>query len=124
MARSVKAKPKERRRPATDRQPFVGVRLPRSLISEIEKWAAAQGASISRSEAIRRLVELALAGLRPIPRRSAKAAAKASDLAAEQIDKLADASATSEERQQRKRSLLKGPREFRDVREDASKPKR
>jgi len=124
MARSVKAKPKERRRPATDRQPFVGVRLPRSLISEIEKWAAAQGASISRSEAIRRLVELALAGLRPILRRSAKAAAKASDLAAEQIDKLADASATSEERQQRKRRLLKGPREFRDVREDASKPKR
>src|SRR5437763_16136998 len=102
MARSVKAKPKERRRPATDRQPFVGVRLPRSLISEIEKWAAAQGASISRSEAIRRLVELALAGLRPILRRSATAA-KASDLAAEQIDKLADASATSEERQQRKR---------------------
>jgi len=124
MARSVKAKPKERRRPATDRQPFVGVRLPRSLISEIEKWAAAQGASISRSEAIRRLVELALAGLRPILRRSAKAAAKASDLAAEQIDKLADASATSEERQQRKRRLLKGPREFRDVREDAGKPKR
>jgi hypothetical protein len=38
----------------------------------------------------------------------AKAASKASDLAGQQIDKLADPSATHEERQQRKRRLLKG----------------
>jgi hypothetical protein len=57
-------------------------------------------------------------------RRSPKAASKASDLAGQQIDKLADSSATVEERQQRKRRLLKGPTEFRDIREDLAKPKR
>jgi hypothetical protein len=45
-----------------------------------------------------------------------EAAAKAAEMAAEEIDKLADSSATSDERQQRKRRLLKGPREFRDIR--------
>jgi hypothetical protein len=43
-------------------------------------------------------------------------AAKASDMAAQQIDKLADTSATNEEREQRKRQLLRGPKEFRDTR--------
>jgi hypothetical protein len=44
---------------------------------------------------------------------------QASELAGQQIDKLADASATDEERQQRKRRLLKGPRKFRDIRGDS-----
>lgn len=48
--------------------------------------------------------------------RDLQAAAKAADMAAREIDKLADSSATSDERQQRKRRLLKGPREFRDIR--------
>ena len=65
----------------------------------------------SRPEAIRRLVELALAGMQATKQRSPKARSKASDLAGEQIDKLSDPSATEEERQQRKRRLLKGPRE-------------
>ena len=43
---------------------------------------------------------------------------------AQQIDKLADSSATDEERQARKRRLLKGPKEFRDIRRDRPKPKR
>jgi hypothetical protein len=37
-------------------------------------------------------------------------------LAGKQIDKLSDPSATDEERQQRKRRLLKGPGEFREMR--------
>jgi transcriptional regulator with XRE-family HTH domain len=48
---------------------------------------------------------------------------KASEMAGEQIDKLGDSSATSEERQTRKRRLLKGPPEFRDLRVDHPKPK-
>ena len=44
-------------------------------------------------------------------------------LAGEQIDKLSDPSATAEEQQQRKRRLLKGPKEFRDIRGDFPKPK-
>jgi hypothetical protein len=51
-------------------------------------------------------------------RRNPKAASKARDLASEEIDKLIDPSATEEERQQRKRRLLKGPKEFRDIRGD------
>jgi hypothetical protein len=56
-------------------------------------------------------------------RRSPKAASKAFDLAGQQIDKLADPSATAEERQQRKRRLLKGPGEFRELRADLPKKK-
>jgi hypothetical protein len=37
--------------------------------------------------------------------------------AEEQIEKLIDPSAPDEERQQRKRRLLKGPREFREMRD-------
>lgn len=60
----------------------------------------------------------------PITQRSPKAASKASDMAGQQIDKLGDASATNEERQSRKRRLLKGPKEFRDIRVLAEQPKR
>ena len=42
-------------------------------------------------------------------------AAKASEMAAEKIDSLIDPSAPSEERQRRKRRLIKGPKEFRDL---------
>ena len=45
-----------------------------------------------------------------------KRAAKAREMASQEIDRLSDTSATDEERQRRKRRLLKGPREFRDVR--------
>jgi hypothetical protein len=45
-----------------------------------------------------------------------KRAAKAQEMAAQEIDRLIDPSAPDEERQRRKRRLLKGPKEFRDVR--------
>jgi hypothetical protein len=90
----------------------------------IDAWASKQEDKPPRSEAIRRLVELGLAGSQPLSRRSPKAAAKASELAAEQIDKLADTSATDEERHSRKRRLLKGPGEFREIRGDVPKQKR
>jgi hypothetical protein len=40
--------------------------------------------------------------------------AKASEMAGEEIDRLGDPLATDEERQLRKRRLIKGPKEFRD----------
>jgi hypothetical protein len=55
-------------------------------------------------------------GTQPMRQRSPNAAAKARDLADREIDKLSDQSTTAEERQERKRRLLKGPREFRDIR--------
>ena len=45
-----------------------------------------------------------------------KKSSKASELAAQEIDRLIDPSAPDEERQRRKRRLLKGPKEFRDLR--------
>jgi thiol-disulfide isomerase/thioredoxin len=50
-----------------------------------------------------------------------KRAAKAREMASQEIDRLSDLSATDEERQLRKRRLLKGPKEFRDVRGDRPK---
>jgi hypothetical protein len=51
---------------------------------------------------------------RPVVR--TKKAAKASEMASQEIDRLIDPSAPDEERQRRKRRLIKGPKEFRDVR--------
>ena len=60
----------------------------------------------------------------PMRQRSPNATAKARDLADQEIDKLSDQSVTAEERQERKRRLLKGPKEFRDIRRVISpKPK-
>ena len=51
-------------------------------------------------------------------------AAKAREMAGQAVDRLTDPSATDEERQSRKRRLLKGPKEFRDIRDKRRKPKR
>jgi hypothetical protein len=58
MAKSIGVKPKKRGRPATGKDPLVGVRIPPHLIAGLDEWAEDQG--ISRSEAIRRLVEKGL----------------------------------------------------------------
>ena len=50
--------------------------------------------------------------------RTRKRRAKAAEMAGEAIDRQADQSATAEERQSRKRRLLKGPAEFRELRLD------
>ena len=51
-------------------------------------------------------------------------AEKARAMAGQEIDRLSDPSATEEERQRRKRRLLKGPKEFRDVRSKSGKRRR
>jgi hypothetical protein len=48
---------------------------------------------------------------------------KAAEMAGREVDRLGDPTATSEERAQRKRRLIKGPREFRDMRGDVPKTK-
>lgn len=47
---------KKRGRPATGINPVVGVRLPPTLLSELDRWRLAQNTSLNRPEAIRRLV--------------------------------------------------------------------
>jgi hypothetical protein len=59
MKKSIKVHPKKKRgRPATGKDPLVSARFRQELIDQVEHWAASNEAS--RSEAIRRLVELGL----------------------------------------------------------------
>jgi hypothetical protein len=58
MAKSIPVKRKKAGRPATGTEPLYGVRIADALMKQIMDWAAANDAS--RSEAIRRLVELGL----------------------------------------------------------------
>jgi hypothetical protein len=117
MSKPVKLK--RRGRPATGRDPILGLRPPNELRGRIDAWAAKQADKPRRSEAIRRLVELGLAAspvsMGPVSRRTR---AKAVDLAKEAIERRADPSATHEERESRKRRLIKGPKEFRGIRKD------
>jgi Arc/MetJ-type ribon-helix-helix transcriptional regulator len=122
MVESVTVLRKKRGRPATGQDPVSAIRLPVELTAAIDKWAAGNEVA-SRSEAIRRLVELGLAGSRPMKQQSPTAASKALEMAARQVDRLADSSAPPEERQKRKRRLLKGPGEFRGLRADLPKRK-
>jgi hypothetical protein len=94
----------------------------RRTIDAIEKWRGEQRPVPDLSEAIRRLVD---SGLRRAQRAGvrSKKAAKASELAGREIDRLADPEATEEERQLRKRRLIKGPTEFRDIRRNRPKAK-
>jgi hypothetical protein len=48
---------------------------------------------------------------------------KAAEMAGREVDHLGDQTATSDERAQRKRRLIRGPQEFRDMREDLPKTK-
>jgi hypothetical protein len=118
--RSVTGRKKKRAAPATGKGTPIGLRLAPATLARVDRWAASQQDDPSRPEAIRRLVELALgiaqrAGVRT------KKAAQAAEMASEEIDRLGDVSATNEERQLRKRRLIKGPKEFLDLRRNRPK---
>src|SRR5262249_21442384 len=91
------------------------IRLSSELRESVDAWAAKQSDKPARPEAILRLVEL---GLKTTHRRESvpNRAVKASEMAAQEVDRISDPSATEEERQLRKRRLIKGPKEFRDIR--------
>jgi Arc/MetJ-type ribon-helix-helix transcriptional regulator len=119
MPKSISVKRKKRGRPPTGVDPLVGVRLPPQMISNIDQWAKQN--NLSRSEAIRRLIERAFTAAAPSGPAKAGSRRKAADLAGQAIDSLGDQTATVEKRAHRKRRLIKGPREFRDVRGDRPK---
>lgn len=60
MAKSIKANLKKRGRPATGKDPMIGARFAPSTVAAIDAWADDSGDGCTRSEAIRRLVELGL----------------------------------------------------------------
>jgi hypothetical protein len=118
--RSMTTRKKQRGAPATGKGTLTGLRLQAGLLARIDRWAASQEDDPSRPEAIRRLVELGLALAQPARVRTKKAA-QAAEMASQEIDRLGDPSATDEERQLRKRRLIRGPREFRDLRRNRPK---
>lgn len=121
---SITAKPKKRGRPATGRDPMMGFRASPVLRAAITKWAERQPDTPTLSEATRRLVEIGLARPQASRTNTKPSATKAADLAAKQIDRLVDTSAPPEEQASRKRRLLKGPEEFRQLRVDRPKTKK
>jgi Arc/MetJ-type ribon-helix-helix transcriptional regulator len=124
-SKSIPVTQKKRGRPATGHDPVLTVRIPRTLKVEIDHWAKQQNGKPSRSEAIRCLLEAALANTRRTTSSSSRrTAAKASELASSALDELGDKSAPAEEQSKRKGRLLKGPSEFREIRDDFPKRKR
>jgi hypothetical protein len=100
--------------------PMVGFSAPPQLRASIEAWAAARGLTLS--EATRRLVEIGLERhSKSVGKPSAKSAERARQIAARAIDGLVDLAAPAEEAAKRKRRLLKGPEEFRELRHDQLK---
>jgi hypothetical protein len=87
------------------------IRLSSELRESVDAWAAKQSDKPAQPEAILRLVELRL---ETTHRRewAPNRAAKTSEMAAQEIDRISDPSATEKERQVRKRRLIKGPKEF------------
>jgi hypothetical protein len=112
-------------RPPTGKGALLGQRWHEPELAEIDRWRRVQADMPTRSEAIRRLVELGLSKSPPGERRATgrAPAAKAKELAGKMIDRLSDSTAPAEEQASRKRHLLKGPEEFREVRVDRAKAK-
>ena len=96
---------------------MLGFRAADELRGRIVHWAEFQPDAPKLSEAVRRLVELGLT-VKPSRRKNVTHRARASEMAAGAIDKLTDKGARADDQASRKRRLLKGPEEFRDVRVD------
>jgi len=106
----------------------VEVHLGASALTALDEWRRSQRNLPSREMAIRLLVERGLAESTTGPARQIRKGGrrKAAEMASREIDRLGidrlgDQSVTNKERTRRKRRLIKGPREFRDVR--ANRPK-
>jgi hypothetical protein len=111
--------------PRTGIRPLMGFRADPAIRAAIVRWAENQPDTPSLSEAIRRLVEIGLSRStspkRPRVLSTAKQGAeRAAELAADVIGAQMP-NTSSEEKATRRRRLIKGPSEFRDVRRDRPK---
>jgi hypothetical protein len=96
----------------------MGFRADPATRAAIVKWAESQPDMPTLSEAIRRLVQLGLT-MRTKSAPSERQRAALADLASKAIDSLTVGTADSDEKKaSRKRRLIKGPEEFREVRVD------
>jgi hypothetical protein len=120
MTKSIRVITKKMRgRPlTTGKGTLIGVRMQPDELAVLDSWLTRDGRGLTRPQAIRLLVELGLGAAKPIAQTSANTSTKAKELAGQAIDGLADPRASTEERAERKRRLLKGPEEFLDLRRD------
>jgi hypothetical protein len=65
---SKKVVPKKRGRPATGKDPVTAIRLSPEMRENVDVWAAKQADKPGRSEAMRRLIDTALAAAPAKPR--------------------------------------------------------
>jgi len=94
-----------------------------SFLKKIDEWRRKERDRPSRVVAIRRLAERGgLSGSTTLLRRGSSRR-KAAELADLEIERLGDQAMNNEERTRRKRRLIEGPREFRDIRGDLAKTK-
>ena len=100
------------------------MRLETAMIERVDEWRRRQEDLPSRGEAIRRLVEQSLGSTSDTRQIGPKAQNKAAELASREIDRVGNQAATGEERAQRKRRLIKGPREFLKLRGNQQKSKK
>ena len=119
MKKSISVNKKSRGRPKKKGgvHPVTAVRLSPEAGVAVDQWATRQDDKPSRSEAIRRLVELGLT-VKTKSAPSERQRAALADLASKAIDSLTVGTADSDEKASRKRRLIKGPEEFREVRVD------
>jgi hypothetical protein len=124
MKKSISVNKKSRGRPKKKGgvYPVTAVRLPPALGAEVDKWAHSEADTPTRSEAIRRLVELGLT-VKAKSAPSERQRAAFADLASKAIDSLTVGTPDNDEKASRKRRLIKGPEEFQQVRVDRPKPK-
>jgi hypothetical protein len=92
---------------------MVSARIPAATVGAIDEWARRN--ETTRSGAIALLVELGLS-VKTKSAPSERQRAALADLASKAIDSLTVG--TSDEKASRKRRLIKGPEEFREVRVD------
>jgi hypothetical protein len=87
----------------------------RQFASDCIMWARIATSGDQREQFLE-LAKKWMSDAESIDQRIGLRAAKASEMAGEEIDRLGDPLATDEERQLRKRRPIKGPEEFRDIR--------
>ena len=104
---------KRRKAPPTGKGELLGVRIHPPQFVALDSWIAQQSDKPSRPEAVRRLLDFALAQLSDPNKQAAQ---KASEIAANTADCLVDKSIPTEEQERRKQALIEGPKEFRDLR--------
>ena len=103
----------------TGKGTLIGVRIQPDDLAMLDSWIIDEGRGLTRPQAIRRLVEIALSSYAPrLGTRNSVRATRAAELASKVIDKHLDPDIPAEERDVRRRELLHGPSGFRDVRKD------